>query len=171
MISITKGNPDHASLLSQIGGQTIIESHGRSAPAHVMQSYVTDKFSEVAVREELQDPRNLFYLLYHSGALAGYSKIIYDIPVEGIPSRNITKMERLYLLEAFHSLKLGHALMEFNISLARQHGQVGMWVYVWKGNDRAIRFYERAGFGIIGDGFFRLTEEHANPNWQMFLRF
>lgn len=46
-----------------------------------------------------------------------------------------------------------------------------MWLYVWKGNDRAIQFYKKAGFKIVGDGFFRLTDTHANPNWQMFLRY
>ena len=44
-----------------------------------------------------------------------------------------------------------------------------MWLYVWKGNERALTFYERAGFHIVGDGWFRLTAEHANPNWQMYL--
>ncbi len=27
------------------------------------------------------------------------------------------------------------------------------------------------GFQIIGDGWFRLTGDHANPNWKMFLQY
>ena len=55
--------------------------------------------------------------------------------------------------------------------LSRELGQDRMWLYVWKENHRALRFYEKAGFQIVGDGLFRLTATHANPNWQMFLRY
>jgi ribosomal protein S18 acetylase RimI-like enzyme len=171
MISIIKGEPYHASLLSQLGSLSIVESHGHSAPAHVMQSYVDKKLTEAVLREELEDGGNIYYIIYYNGQPAGYSKIIYNIPIEPVAETNITKMERLYLLRTFYDLKLGHQLMEFNIDLAKNARQAGMWLYVWKENHRAIRFYERAGFGIVGDGYFRLSEDHANPNWQMYLPF
>lgn len=171
MISICKAEKEHIPVLSKIGGLSIIESHGRSAPAAIMNAYVAEKFSEEALGRELGDSSNIFYLVYYNGEPAGYSKIIYNIPIEPVSQSNITKMERLYLLEAFHGLKLGHQLMEFNIQLSKEQDQAGMWLYVWKGNDRAIRFYERTGFAIVGDGFFRLTEDHSNPNWQMFLQY
>jgi diamine N-acetyltransferase len=152
-----------------MGGQTILESHGHSQPAEVMQRYIAEKFSEEAIREELSDPANIFYLVYYAGQLAGYSKIIYHVPIKPVPLPNITKLERLYLLREFYDKKLGQQLLQFNIDLSKQQGQAGMWLYVWKGNDRAIRFYEKAGFKLVGDGYFRLTDTHANPNWQMYL--
>ena len=115
--------------------------------------------------------QNIFHIIYHNYQPAGYSKIIYRQPLEHIPQKNITKMERLYLLKEYYSLKLGQQLLEFNIDLSRQQGEAGMWLYVWKENERAMRFYTRAGFHIIGDGWFRLTDEHANPNWQMLLSY
>ena len=171
MISIIKAQLEHIPVLCHIGRISLIESHGHSAPAHVMQTYVDEKFSEAAIREELNDPQNIFHMIFYNGHPAGYSKIVYNIPIDPVPSRNITKMERLYLLQEFYSLKLGHELMNFNFKLAKEMGQAGIWLYVWKENQRAIRFYEKAGFTIVGDGFFRLTDEHANPNWQMYLPF
>jgi ribosomal protein S18 acetylase RimI-like enzyme len=136
-----------------------------------MQSYVDEKLTEAALSNELADAANIYYLIYYNGQPAGYSKIIYNLPIEPVAQTNITKMERLYLLRTFYDQKLGHQLMDFNISLAKDAGQAGMWLYVWKENHRALRFYERAGFGIVGDGYFRLSKDHANPNWQMFLPF
>jgi ribosomal protein S18 acetylase RimI-like enzyme len=171
MISIKKAQAEDVSILSHIGNITLIESHGHSAPAFVMQSYVDDKFSETSLLKELRDVNNIFHLVYYNGEAVGYSKIVYNIPIEPVPQPNITKMERLYVLGKFYNLKLGHQLMEFNIDLSKNNKQDGMWLDVWKENDRAIRFYKRAGFIIVGDGYFRLTAEHANPNWQMFLRY
>jgi ribosomal protein S18 acetylase RimI-like enzyme len=171
MISITKVQPSDVSTLSTIGGLTLIESHGNSAPAHVMQTYVDEKFSEQALHDEISDPASIFHLINYNGKPVGYSKIVYNIPIEPVNLPNITKMERLYILREFYSLKLGRHLMDFNITLSKQNAQQGMWLYVWKENHRAIRFYEQTGFKIVGDGFFRLTADHANPNWQMFLQY
>jgi diamine N-acetyltransferase len=171
MISIIPVQAEHIPVLSRIGSQSLVESHGRSAPPQVMQSYVDEKFTEAALSEELSDPHHIFHLIYYNGQAAGYSKIIYNSPIEAVPQPNITKMERLYLLREFYGLQLGQQLMDFNIRLSKQHGQQGMWIHVWKENHRALHFYEKVGFVIIGDGYFRLTDEHANPNWQMFLAY
>jgi ribosomal protein S18 acetylase RimI-like enzyme len=169
MVSITKAHIDDVPVLSRIGGLTLIQSHGTSAPAHVMQAYVDEKFSVQWLTQEVSNPANIFHLINYNNEPVGYSKIVFDIPIAPVPQANITKMERLYLLREFYSAKLGKELMNFNINLAKQHGQQGMWLYVWKENERAIRFYERTGFKIVGDGYFRLSDDHANPNWQMFL--
>jgi ribosomal protein S18 acetylase RimI-like enzyme len=91
--------------------------------------------------------------------------------MEQATQKNITKMERLYLLQEYYSLRLGQQLLQYNIDLSRQQGEQGMWLYVWKENERALRFYTKAGFQIIGDGWFHLTEDYANPNWKMFLQY
>jgi ribosomal protein S18 acetylase RimI-like enzyme len=171
MITIIPVQAEHIPVLSRIGSLSLVESHGRSAPPQVMQSYVEEKFTETALAEELSDQHHIFHLIYYNGQPAGYSKIIYNSPIEAVPQTNITKMERLYLLREYYGLQLGQQLMDFNIRLSKQHGQQGMWIYVWKENHRALRFYEKVGFVIVGEGYFRLTDEHANPNWQMYLAY
>ena len=171
MTTILPATVADAALLSRVGGQSLIESHGHSAPAAIMESYRDEKFTIAALAKELADPANIFHVIYHNGQAAGYSKIIYRQPVAQVAQQRLTKLERLYLLKEYYSLKLGHHLLQFNIDLSRSQGEEGMWLYVWKGNERALRFYERTGFTIIGDGWFRLTDSHANPNWQMLLRY
>jgi ribosomal protein S18 acetylase RimI-like enzyme len=169
MITIVPATIHDSSLLARIGRRSLLESHGHSAPAPVMQSYLNEKFTITALEKELADSQNIFHIIDYNGQPAGYSKIICHQPLEPVSRENITKMERLYLLQEYHSLKLGRQLLQFNIDLSRQKGEAGMWLYVWKENERALRFYTKAGFQIVGDGYFRLTDEHANPNWQMYL--
>lgn len=171
MISIRPATIQDLQLLIEIGSRSLLESHGHSAPPQVMQSYLSEKFTEEALAAELSDPENIFNIIFYNNFPAGYSKIIYHQPLAHVPQHAITKMERLYLLQEYYSLKLGQQLLQFNIDLSRSKGEPGMWLYVWKENERAIRFYTKAGFKIIGDGWFRLTDEHANPNWQMLLTY
>jgi len=90
-------------------------------------------------------------------------------PFEDAPSSAYAKLERIYLLEEYHGRKLGLRLLEFNIELAKKAGQHGMWLYTWIENQRAIDFYLRCGFEIIGKYDFRISASHVNPNHQMLL--
>ena len=171
MIRIVPVQKEDMPLLVPIGRRSLVESHGHSAPTEVFETYLDEKFTPEALEAEVADKANLFHLVYYNDTPAGYSKIIYNCPIGPVAAPAITKLERLYLLSEFYDKKLGHRLLQFNIDLSKAAGQQGMWLYVWKENKRALRFYERAGFTIVGDGFFRLTDTHANPNWQMYLKY
>ncbi len=171
MISIVRLIPSDSLLLSTIGGTTLIESHGHSAPVEVMQAYVDKAFNIEACRKELVDEDNIFHAIYYNNEPAGYSKIVFDCPHTATTLQPLTKMERLYLLKEFYELKLGQQLMQHAIDLSKAQGEKGMWLNVWKENERAIRFYQKNGFEIVGESEFVLTETHANPNWVMLLEY
>lgn len=167
MIHLRPLTPDDAALLATVGRESLLQSHGHSAPAGIMEAYVDRSFSEAACRAELEDPANIFYGIFYKSELAGYSKIILSCPHPAVALQPSTKLERLYLLSEYHNLKLGHQLLQQAIAQSKAAGDKSMWLNVWKENTRAIRFYEKEGFSIVGESLFVLTEEHANPNWVM----
>ncbi|MCX6276187.1 MAG: GNAT family N-acetyltransferase [Bacteroidetes bacterium] len=171
MISIAKAKVEDANLLAELGSKTFIESHGQSASKADIDKYMNEKFNSNVVLEELSDRKNIYHIIYRDQQPAGYSKIIFNENHSGIQNGNVTKLERLYLLKEFYDLKLGHQLLEFNISLSEQNNQDGMWLFVWKENLRAVRFYEKAGFEVVGSYDFKLTDTHSNPNHQMLLTY
>jgi ribosomal protein S18 acetylase RimI-like enzyme len=171
MVSFKRLTPADASLLARIGGISVLESHGHSAPAEVMQAYMDKSFSEESCRAELSNAQNIFSAVFYKGQPVGYFKIIFDTPHFMVPLQPVTKLERLYLLKEFYSLKLGHSLLQQAIVLSKEAGDKGMWLDVWKKNDRALRFYKKAGFETVGESQFVLTEAHANPIWVMLLRY
>jgi ribosomal protein S18 acetylase RimI-like enzyme len=171
MVSYERLSPADAPLLSSIGGITLLQSHGHSAPAEVMQEYVNSSFHEAACRGELSEAQNIFTAVYYNGQLAGYSKLVVDTPHPSVPLQPVTKLERMYLLDEFFGLGLGKGLLEQCIHHSQTKGDKGMWLDVWKGNDRAIRFYKKQGFETVDEGRFVLTETHFNPKWVMLLRY
>lgn len=170
MFPIFPATPSHASILAEIGAQTFVESHGHSAPAQDIAAYLSATYREEAFRAELSNPRNAYHLIYHEGELAGYSNLILNAEHPNIEQLKAAKLERLYLLQRFHGSGVGEALFRFNVGLAQANGQTGLWLFVWKENHRAIRFYAKNGFEIVGSHDFRLSETHTNPNHQLLLR-
>jgi ribosomal protein S18 acetylase RimI-like enzyme len=171
MISILKPTEKDAALLSTLAAVTFKESHGHSAPVSDISSYIAEKYSTAIFVHELNDPQNLYHIIYYKEKPAGYSNIVFDCPYKKSPVQNIAKLDRIYLLQEFHDLKLGLQLFQFNMVLAQQHGQSGIWLYVWKENIRAINFYTRAGFKIIGSHDFKISATHTNPNHELLLEF
>ncbi|MBS1518890.1 MAG: GNAT family N-acetyltransferase [Bacteroidetes bacterium] len=171
MTSIIKATAEDCGLLSEIGRKSFTESHGRSAAKEDIESYLNENYSRGKFENELSDPGNIYHIIYSDNKPSGYSKIILNFPAVNIPEKNITKMERLYLLKEFYGLNLGLELFNFNTELSVNNAQKGMWLYVWKENHRAVSFYKKAGFKIVGSHDFRISENHSNPNHQMYLKY
>jgi ribosomal protein S18 acetylase RimI-like enzyme len=171
MVSFKSLTDSDAGLLATIGRVTLLESHGHSSTEEVMQAYVTKSFSEEACRAELTNAANVFSAVFYNNQPAGYFKIIYNKPHPATLIVPITKLERLYLLKEFYDLKLGHLLLQQAIENSKAGGDKGMWLEVWQGNDRAVRFYQKQGFQTIGETRFRLTATHANPAWVMLMEY
>lgn len=171
MISIVRATLQDATLLSETGTTSYRESHGHNAPAEDVEKFIEEKYSLAAMQQDLADTGNVYHILYYNQQPAGFSKIIFNAAHPTISTPQVTKLERLYLLQKFIGLQLGHSLMSFNIDLARNSGQRGMWLYVWKGNERAIHFYLKYGFTIIGSVDFRISPTVSLPNHHLFLEF
>jgi diamine N-acetyltransferase len=169
--SIVIAKEKDAQLLADIGRASFIESHGTSALAADIDKYVSETYTNNVFKAQLSDEKNIYHIIYYDKQPAGYSKIIFNTGHSNIPIKNITKLERLYLLKEFYNLKLGLELFNFNIELSKRNNQTGMWLFVWKENQRAVSFYKKAGFEITGSYNFKLTETHSNPNHQMFLKY
>jgi ribosomal protein S18 acetylase RimI-like enzyme len=171
MTSIRQATVSDTSLLLKIAIPSLIESHGHSASAEDMNAYIALKFNKEALAQEISDPKNIFHILYYNEQPAGYSKIIFNTAHEAVEDQNVTKLERLYFLEAFYGKGLGTTLFDFIIDLSKKEKQAGIWLQVWTENKRAIAFYEKSGFVVKAETFFKISETHSNPNHLMYYRF
>ncbi|WP_299668689.1 GNAT family N-acetyltransferase [uncultured Polaribacter sp.] len=171
MIQIVKATQKDAKLLSKLSIASFLVPHGHSAPKVAIDNYVSSNFSEENFVNELSNSNFQYYLMYYKEEVAGFSKVIFNTENENIVAKNTTKMERLYLLKEFYNLGLGKTFMHFNIQLAKQQQQAGIWLAVWVENPRAIAFYKKTGFKIVGAYDFPISKTHSNPNHILYLEF
>jgi ribosomal protein S18 acetylase RimI-like enzyme len=169
--NITKATPNDAKQLVHVAKEAFLTAHGHSAPKEDIENYISFNFTEENFREELTNPDNHYYIIYYQNKIAGYSKITLNTSTKNIASKNSMYMSRLYLLEEFYGLSLGKELFNFNIEFSKQHKQQGIWLAVWTKNERAINFYTKRGFHIVGESDFKISDTHTNPNHIMYLDF
>lgn len=171
MHNITKAKLQDAKTLAQIAKDSFLTAHGHSASKKDIENYVAANFNEATFLAELANPENHYYIIYYNDVIAGYSKITLNTSHATIDTQNVTYMSRLYLLEDFYGKNLGKLLFDFNIEFSKQHNQLGVWLFVWVENQRAINFYTKRGFNIVGKHDFKISETHSNPNHVMYLTF
>lgn len=129
---------------------------GNSRPEDV-DAYVSEAFSTARLGFELSDTRNVFLLACATdGDIAGYAKLRSGSADDSVAGPQPVEIERLYLDPAAIGRGIGAALMRacLNEAAARQYRTV--WLGVWDRNARAISFYERWGFRMVGSHVFRL---------------
>tara|TARA_R110000787_G_scaffold55942_7_gene128867 strand:+ start:1116 stop:1631 length:516 start_codon:yes stop_codon:yes gene_type:complete len=171
MTNIVKATAAVAEILAKLSVEAFMPAHGHSSPKKDIDSYISNNFSVENLREELSDASNEYYLIYYNNKIAGFSKVIFNSSNKNLDSKNITKMERLYLLKEYYGLNLGVELFNFNIALSQKNNQAGIWIEVWIENGRAISFYSKMRMKKIGLYNFKVSETHSNPNYVMYLEY
>ena len=171
MITIRKATIEDVDILSSLSKEAFLPAHGHSAPKKDISSYSEANFSVENFKKEIVNPAFKYYLIYHTSNIAGFSKVIFNYPTPHLAVAKVTKMERLYLLEEFYGLGIGLQLMNFNSTLAQKNKQSGIWLEVWIENLRAINFYKKVGFKIVGEANFTVSKTHSNPNYIMYFEF
>ena len=169
MISVIKATEEDCQPIVNIGRISVNDAHRESTTAENMKAYIDRNYSDDAIREELKDRDNIYHIINYNGKPVGFSKIVLNAVHPDIDAKNVTKLDRIYLLKEFHNLKLGLELLKFNIRLAEKNNQSGLWLYTWVGNTLAINFYLKVGFKIIGSHKFYVTETYYNMNHHMLL--
>jgi diamine N-acetyltransferase len=150
---------DYDSII-RIGRESIAESHQGSCSPEEMNEFLERDYNPDSITKELNDLSNIYHIIHCNNEPAGFSKIVLNASHPTIPFGNVAKLDRIYLKQKFYGQKLGLELLNFNIELSMRHNQAGMWLYTWVGNERAIRFYLRAGFTIIGSHKFYVANAH-----------
>jgi diamine N-acetyltransferase len=171
MISISKATLDDCKTIADIGKVSVEEAHRDSCSAQDLDEFLEKNYNSDMIISELIDEKNVYHIINVNGEPAGFSKIILNSSHSNIAQSHVTKLDRIYLLNNFFDLKLGYNLLQFNIELSKSNNQAGMWLFTWTGNTRALNFYQRNGFSIIGDYNFQVSETHHNPCHQMLLKF
>lgn len=159
------------SQLAQLSKNTFVQSHGHSASSKDIDTYLRFAYSANRLSSELENDNTYFHFIYHENALAGYSKVSLQTRYPKIEVDPLAKLDRIYIDEKFLDMKLGQVLFNYNLELARQNNQRGIWLYTWIENRRAIKFYLKNGFEIIDEKDFKISNRHSNPNYIMYKKF
>jgi diamine N-acetyltransferase len=171
MISILRATENDYNTIVNIGKVSVTEAHKDSSSTEILNEFVEKNYNNDEIKKELSDPNNIYYIINYNNQPVGFSKIIFNTRHPNIVRENTAKLDKIYLLKEFHGIKLGFELLKFNIELSKNNNQSGIWLYTWIGNKKAIDFYIKAGFTIIGSHDFYVAKTHYDRSHQMYFSF
>jgi len=164
-ITVAKRTPEAAAELAILSRQTFEAAFAADNQAEDMAAYIAANFSPEQQLAEMQQPDVLFLLARMQQQLVGYAKLLFGSQLGMDPNKKPEvrlEIERLYVLEDWIGTGLGAALMRRAIEEARQRNCRAVVLGVWEKNQRALEFYRRFGFKVIGEHEFQLGSDVQN---------
>jgi len=164
MIKIKKAKAADTEVLALLGRITYAESHSHFIDdKNDLSKYTNEAFSVSKTKQDINNPKNLFYIIYVDDLPVGYAKLVVNAKHKSIASQNNCCLEKIYILNDFIPLKIGQQLLTFVEEKAKAIQLDTMWLSVYIKNNRAIRFYERNKFKNVGELNFLVNgKEYKN---------
>lgn len=146
----------NATLLAEMGARTFRDSYARLNRPQDIEDYVAANFSLAQLEKELRDPAATFLLVTKAGIAVGYLKLRDGGKPDSVTGPAPVELERIYVERGTIGKGYGSALMAACLEAAGRAGFETVWLGVWEKNQRAIHFYERWGFLVVGTQTFIL---------------
>ncbi len=159
MLSIRHATPTDAALLAGLGRRTFYDSFAADNTPETMAAYLAGAFSPQKQAAELADPGTLFLIVEDDGQTAGYARLKAGPAPACISGIRPLEIVRFYACQEWMGKGVGARLMQACIDEAKQRRADVLWLDVWEKNPRAIAFYHKWGFAVVGEQGFQMGEE------------
>jgi ribosomal protein S18 acetylase RimI-like enzyme len=154
-VKIRRANVKDANLLAALGGTTNYETYFETDETEDLAKYIADYFNPQAMKVELEDANNSFFIAEINGKAVGYAKLRTGQPAECVAGENAVELHRIYVLEKMTQHGIGKILLQTSLDEAKSRGFAALWLAVFNLNARAFEFYQRQGFEQAGEtGFY-----------------
>ncbi len=158
---VRQATAEDAPALSVLGQATFLETFSTDIPGANLIDHCRREHAEAYYAAALARPATCAWIaeLAATGAPVAYAMVCPpDIP-EADPQPDDLELKRIYTLWRFLGIGVGATLMARARAYARAAGARRLLLGVYGGNDRAVAFYRRQGFEIIGARRFRVGDQ------------
>lgn len=153
-MKIRPASPSDARSLSAFGARTFEVAFGPDNNPDDLRDYLESHYGPNIQREEIFDPAIPTLLAEDEGVLVGFVQIRLGSNHPSVSSDVPAELWRIYIEPERMGSGLAQALLKAARVLARSHGATALWLSVWQKNPRAIAFYRKEGFQIVGEKDF-----------------
>ncbi|OUE23551.1 GNAT family N-acetyltransferase [Clavibacter michiganensis] len=138
--------------------------------AEAIAEHIRTVLSPARFRAHLADPARRVVVAEVDGQTVGYTMVVAAPPADpdvagALRLRPEIELSKVYVEAGSHGVGVARPLMAETLRIARElagesgrDAGAGIWLGVNEHNARAIRFYERSGFRIVGTRSFRLSD-------------
>jgi len=150
-VVVRRATIEDAALLADVGARLFEQTFGPMNTREDMAAYLPSAFSAELQTRELSDPdRATLIASDENDKAVGYAMARRGSRSDGISSERPVEVQRIYVDKSLHGRGVGDRLMNSCVDQARAWNGDTLWLAVWQENARAIAFYKRVGFAVVG---------------------
>lgn len=161
-IALRRATPADAARLAVFAATAFSDTFAAQNRPEDMAMYLQQAFGEPIQRAELMDPQCTVFLAERDGEVVGYAMLRDGPAPPCVPDPNAIEIARLYTGQQWIGAGIGTLLMQRCLVEAASRGRRTIWLGVWERNVRAIGFYQRWHFAIVGSQPFQLGTDRQN---------
>ncbi len=158
-IEIRTATAADARLLSELGSRTFRDAFAADNSESDMTGYLANAFGVDVQTCELADPSSTFLIAQVGGTAAGYSRLRFGPAPECVRGARPVEIARFYADAPWIGRGVGAALMVACLDEAVALDCDVVWLASWDRNARAIAFYSKWGFDVVGEAEFVLGDD------------
>lgn len=126
--------------------------------------YLERTFSVSKIKNGLQKEDNIFFIAFVGELPVGYGKLKLHSENEFLQNKNICQLQKIYVLQDFISLRIGLKLQNKLLETAVNKRFNTIWLSVLDSNQRAIDFYKKSNFKVVGTHDYFIGKEDFKFN-------
>lgn len=158
-IDIRRAGDDDAHELALLAESTFRDAFAAVNTAADMQAHCAATYAADIQLAEIRDTRRETWVVDAGGQLVAYTQLRLDAVSPLISGERPIEIQRFYVSASHHGRGLAHTLMQFVLDRTAAIGSAPVWLGVWERNPRAIAFYRKWGFEVVGGQTFKLGSD------------
>lgn len=142
LVKVRAAKPEDAAAISALAQRVFAQAYGSNLSSEGLQTYLETALKSEGFAGEIAAGKAYFLLCEMGGSLAGFAKLE--------ATNTSLEIAKFYIDVPFHGSGAASALMEAGLEWAKYQGYTQVWLLVWEQNLRAVRFYQKHGFEVVG---------------------
>ncbi len=148
-----------ACALARLAEETFRATFAATNTAENMQRHCESSYGESMQLAEIRDPKLETWLAEDGGRLVAYAQLRRGKVPPAIVAERPVEILRFYVHPDAHGKGVAQALMAHALGRATVSGADVVWLGVWEHNPRAIAFYRKWGFVVVGEHVFMMGDD------------
>lgn len=145
--------------LQAIAKQTFTETFGSQNTAEDLAKFLSEEYDFDKLKAEVENPESFYYFYYFEDELAGYLKLNVGAAQTESDYPETLEIQRIYVLQKYQGKRIGLAMMQQALAVAKKLKKPQVWLGVWENNLKAQAFYQKSGFKKVGSHDFILGDD------------
>ena len=159
MTSIRQAEERDAASLAELAERTFRDTFAHLNRAEDIDLHCRNSYRESIQAAEIRDPNRTTLVCDVRDGLIAFGQLRWGSAPPCVVATRPAEIQRFYVDGPWRGKGVAQALMASLLDIAMAGGADVTWLGVWERNPRAIAFYSKSGFAVVGEHVFVLGED------------